>query len=121
MTRTIFLCLLMIILWAYVALFAQSEITLDVYPRLYSCLYETTLRVRWQIEPHVDNRAYTLAWWSEEGRSGLTWRMIEGDKAAKTYTLFVDIACVPYVFQACVYRWVDGKSVSFCDRQEVEQ
>ena len=115
---------LAILLTAFALLFVRNtfaedkDISLDVYPRAYIGGRTTTLRVRWQIAKHKDNRAYSIAYACESGEESVRVRDMNGVNEPYTFPeWFPNInASGVCSFYACVYR-VDGKRR--CERIEV--
>jgi hypothetical protein len=101
----------------YTGIFAtrrEKEITLDVYPRV--SISPATVRIRWRIDRHPDNRAWSMSYTSELGVVSSSFKEMHGEEEPEVYTVFRDLRTGYFVFEACVYR--PGKK--FCDRQEAE-
>lgn len=101
--------LIAIITLAILAVMPQAitsqTITLDVFPRVLVCTPQQTktVRVLVRISPDPANTEWDLAWISSSNASGKRTRQLD-DLSPKSYTLYVDIDCATYLFQACVYQ-----------------
>lgn len=92
-------------------------VSIEVWPKIAipNPYKSTTFHTRWKIEPHRDNRSYTLSMDCGEYHSSS--QGLDGENDAKTRDRFDDLRVVEFcVFRACVYR-TGGKQ--FCVEQKI--
>jgi hypothetical protein len=83
----------------------SQTITLDVFPKVLVCTPQQmkTVRVLVRITPDPANTEWDLAWISSANTAGKRTRQID-ETSPKTHTVYVDVYCATYLFQACVYQ-----------------
>lgn len=99
---------------------AQAEpapIKASIYPMvaLKNPYQRTTFRLRWMIEPHKDNRRFSIAFTC--GAEVHSAQREINEKSARTTDRFAEVTVLDDCsFVACVVRVTDGKVKTFCDQ-----
>lgn len=99
----------------------NDPVRLWVYPEANFCLWDPCyIHAMVFARPNKDNRWVSLVWASEEWESGSTFRELEGEKAPLVpIDQLVRVGQGSYIFEACIYRFKNGKSKRLCDRRLV--
>lgn len=115
--RLVFWFLLILFVY-YSVVFGQGAppITVDVLPRVAAInrYQKQVFRMRYQIEPHKDNRQYAISYTcgselhSSQGE-------VDGDKHPRTTTIYPELTVIDDCdFMACVVRIVEAKPKTIC-------
>lgn len=96
---------------------ALPPVKADVYPAvvLVNEHQRQTFRIRWQIEPHPDNRRVSIAFTC--GGEVHSAQRDHGPNSARTSERYVEMTVLEDCsFVACVVRVTNGRAVSLCDQ-----
>jgi hypothetical protein len=89
----------------------------SVYPQiaLVNPYQKQTFRIRWQVEPHPDNRRVSIAFTC--GNEVHSAQREHDEKSARTSERYVEMTVLEDCsFVACVVRVTNGKAITICDQ-----